>query len=194
MQSIESRPSLGSPTHPTPTLMHNQSSALVRVVAPHGPSRPSTAALAFIAMMHTYTSRDHTKVLKLGMTGFESEKALAFRCTHDAQLWHDILWATGSALETSKCSYQSMRFDHMALRSLSKMPIVTTLPSNSCQAPKATRSLALTKVLPNTNGNNTPSSRRKPTTTVAPLLSATHPSTVPASTIPLFSSVVWDTL
>ncbi len=72
----------------------------------------------------TYTSPDLTKVLKLGMTGFvddnnaqttgrpdESESDLALRCTHDAQLWHDILWATGGALETSKCSYQSMRFD-----------------------------------------------------------------------------------
>jgi exonuclease III len=72
----------------------------------------------------TYTSPDRTKLLKLGMTGFvddnnaqttgrpdESEKALALRCTHDAQLWHDILWATGGALETTKCSYQSMRFD-----------------------------------------------------------------------------------
>ena len=65
-----------------------------------------------------------TASLKLGMTGFvddnnaqtmgrpdETEEALTLRCTHDAQLWHDILWATGGALETSKCSYQSMRFD-----------------------------------------------------------------------------------
>jgi hypothetical protein len=71
-----------------------------------------------------YTSPDSTKVLKLGMTGFvddnsaqttgppeETEAALALRCTHDAKLWHDILWATGGALETSKCSYQSMRFN-----------------------------------------------------------------------------------
>jgi hypothetical protein len=71
-----------------------------------------------------YTSPDSTKVLKLGMTGFvddnnaqttgrpeETEAALALRFTHDAQLWHDILWATGGPLETSKCSYQSMRFD-----------------------------------------------------------------------------------
>jgi len=72
----------------------------------------------------TYMNTDSTASLKLGMTGFvddnnaqttgrpdESEEALALRCTHDAQLWHDILWATGGALETSKCSYQSMRFD-----------------------------------------------------------------------------------
>jgi exonuclease III len=72
----------------------------------------------------TYSSTDRSQKLNLGMTGFvddnnaqttgrpdESEEALAARCTHDAQLWHDILWATGGALETSKCSYQSMRFD-----------------------------------------------------------------------------------
>jgi exonuclease III len=71
-----------------------------------------------------YTSTDLSQQLILGMTGFvddnnaqttgrpdESEAALAARCTHDAQLWHDILWSTGGALETSKCSYQSMRFD-----------------------------------------------------------------------------------
>jgi hypothetical protein len=71
-----------------------------------------------------YRSPDGTKLLKLGMTGFvddnnaqttgtryKSEQALALRCTHDAQLWHDILWATGGALETPKCSYQSMHFD-----------------------------------------------------------------------------------
>ncbi len=40
----------------------------------------------------------------------KSEEALAACCTHDAQLWHDILWATGGALETLKCSYQSMQF------------------------------------------------------------------------------------
>jgi exonuclease III len=75
----------------------------------------------------TYSSPDSTKILKLGMTGFvddnnaqttgspeEPEADLALRCTHDAQLWHDILWATGGALEISKCSYQSMRFDFSA--------------------------------------------------------------------------------
>jgi hypothetical protein len=41
----------------------------------------------------------------------KTEEALALRYIHDAQLWHDIFWATGSALETSKCSFQSMRFD-----------------------------------------------------------------------------------
>jgi hypothetical protein len=74
----------------------------------------------------TYFIPDCNKILKLGMTGFvddnnaqttgspdESEEALALRCTHDAQLWHDILWATGGALETSKCSYRSMRFDFL---------------------------------------------------------------------------------
>jgi hypothetical protein len=71
----------------------------------------------------TYTSPDLTKVLKLGMTRFvddnnnqtisqpgKSETALALCCTHDAQLiGHDISWASGGALETSKCSYQSVR-------------------------------------------------------------------------------------
>jgi hypothetical protein len=41
----------------------------------------------------------------------KSEQALALHCTHDDLLWYDILWTTGGALKTSKCSYQSMRYD-----------------------------------------------------------------------------------
>jgi hypothetical protein len=72
----------------------------------------------------TYSYPNQSKVLKLGITGFvddnnaqtmgspdETEEALALRCTHDAQLWHDIFWVTGGALEISKCSYQPIRFD-----------------------------------------------------------------------------------
>jgi hypothetical protein len=55
----------------------------------------------------TYLSPDQSKVLKLGMIGFvddnnaqttgqpeESEADLTQCCTHDAQLWHDVLWVT----------------------------------------------------------------------------------------------------
>ena len=33
------------------------------------------------------------------------------RATHDAQLWNDILWASGGILEHDKCSYHFMVTD-----------------------------------------------------------------------------------
>lgn len=30
---------------------------------------------------------------------------------HDAQLWNDLLWVSGGALETSKCSYHLIQTD-----------------------------------------------------------------------------------
>ena len=80
----------------------------------------------------TYTNPSMTKVLHLGMTGFvddnnsqvtglpeamsnpmipgDSEDKLIQRCSHDAQLWNDILWASGGALEVPKCHYVYLKF------------------------------------------------------------------------------------
>ena len=66
----------------------------------------------------TYANPCGTRLLKLGLTGFvddntsqttghpnEPEQQLIQCCSHDAQLWHDILWASGGALEVPKCHY-----------------------------------------------------------------------------------------
>ena len=80
----------------------------------------------------TYTNPSLTKTLNLGMTGFvddnnsqvtglpetmshplvkgDSEQKLIERCSHDAQLWNDILWASGGALEVPKCHYVYLKF------------------------------------------------------------------------------------
>jgi hypothetical protein len=66
--------------------------------------------------------------LLIGMTGFvddnncncnedaithESDSnALMARMRHDAQLWHDILWTSGGALELTKCQFHLMSWNH----------------------------------------------------------------------------------
>lgn len=59
--------------------------------------------------------------MNLGMGGFVDDNRCNVNCrsyeehellakvTHDAQLWSDILWASGGALEHSKCSYHYLR-------------------------------------------------------------------------------------
>jgi len=72
----------------------------------------------------TYTDSKGDEYLRVGMTGFvddnnqnttkrkeESEEDMIARCCEDAQLWHDILWASGGSLEVSKCSYQFLKFE-----------------------------------------------------------------------------------
>lgn len=108
---------------PTPILTNAQSLALNRAVAPlplYGLYAAAPALISFDGHCYraTYTKPDLTKVLKCGVMEFVddnnaqttgrpniSEEALALYCTRDAQLWHDIMWATGGALETYKCSY-----------------------------------------------------------------------------------------
>jgi hypothetical protein len=34
-----------------------------------------------------------------------TDEELLYHATEDAQTWHDVLWATGGALELPKCSY-----------------------------------------------------------------------------------------
>ena len=60
-------------------------------------------------------------VLKVGMTGFVDDNSCNVNCrpheidslassaAHDAQLWSDILWSSGGALEHSKCSYHFLK-------------------------------------------------------------------------------------
>lgn len=66
---------------------------------------------------------DGTIETKMGMTGFvddnkssvnsqpEDEADLISRAEHDAQLWSNILWSSGGALEHSKCSYRYLKTD-----------------------------------------------------------------------------------
>jgi endonuclease/exonuclease/phosphatase family metal-dependent hydrolase len=68
-----------------------------------------------------YHNIDGSRELKLGMSGFvddnkcninsrpEQEDSLCERAQHDAQLWNDILWGSGGALEHSKCSYKYLK-------------------------------------------------------------------------------------
>jgi hypothetical protein len=39
------------------------------------------------------------------------EDELCLRAEHDAQLWNDILWASGGALKHSKCTYKYLKTD-----------------------------------------------------------------------------------
>ena len=50
------------------------------------------------------------------------DKVLIKQATDDAQRWHDILWASGGALELSKCSYQllSWKFSPLGVPSLTR--------------------------------------------------------------------------
>ena len=69
----------------------------------------------------TYVDMDGERELKMGMGGYvddcglnansrtSEEHTLVARATHDAQLWSDILWSSGGALEHSKCSYHYLR-------------------------------------------------------------------------------------
>ena len=41
----------------------------------------------------------------------ETEQTLVSWATHNAQLWNDILWSSGGALEHSKCSYHYLKTD-----------------------------------------------------------------------------------
>jgi hypothetical protein len=62
-----------------------------------------------------YIDMTGKKKLKMGMDGYvddngcnanckpHEEHTLVARATHDAQLWNDILWSSGGALEHSKC-------------------------------------------------------------------------------------------
>ena len=68
-----------------------------------------------------YINMAGTEELKLGMTGFvddsgnnvncqpEEIHTLSAKATHDAQLWNDILWSSGGALEHSKCCYHYLQ-------------------------------------------------------------------------------------
>ena len=68
-----------------------------------------------------YINMDGTEELKLGMTGFVDDSGnnvncqpddittLSTKVTHDAQLWNDILWSSGGALEHPKCSYHFLQ-------------------------------------------------------------------------------------
>lgn len=73
-----------------------------------------------------YSNMDGSQETKIGMTGFvddnncnincrpEQEAELCQRAEHDAQLWNDILWASGGALEHSKCTYKYLKTDFTA--------------------------------------------------------------------------------
>jgi zinc-binding in reverse transcriptase/Endonuclease/Exonuclease/phosphatase family len=70
-----------------------------------------------------YIDLDGSRELRLGMTGFvddnkcnvnsspQDESTLCSRAEHDAQLWSDILWSSGGALEHGKCSYRYLKTD-----------------------------------------------------------------------------------
>lgn len=71
-----------------------------------------------------FSMSDASNTLRLGMTGFFDDNTLQIlqrakesladmckRCEHDAQIWHNLLWASGGDLEISKCLYQFLTFD-----------------------------------------------------------------------------------
>jgi hypothetical protein len=74
----------------------------------------------------TYYSTSGSK-LKIGMTGFVDDNncnscedaithedhsaGIISRMRYDAQLWHNLLWSSGGALELTKCQYHLMDWD-----------------------------------------------------------------------------------
>ena len=70
-----------------------------------------------------YVDMESLLQLRLGMAGYVDDNSvqvtshpaqrdsLIFRATADAQLWSDILWASGGVLEHDKCSYHYLRTD-----------------------------------------------------------------------------------
>ena len=83
-----------------------------------------------------FESPDRTESIQVFMAGFVDDTSnttndfaalqvpspadLIKLATNDAQLWHDILWSSGGALELPKCSYHHIRYtyNHMAKQSL----------------------------------------------------------------------------
>ena len=69
----------------------------------------------------TYLDLNGQCPLELGLDGFvddnscnanctpDEEHDLVAKATHDAQLWSDILWSSGGALEHSKCAYHYLQ-------------------------------------------------------------------------------------
>jgi hypothetical protein len=69
---------------------------------------------------------DGKRETKLGLSGFvdinkcnvnfrpEEEDRLCLCAKHDAQLWNNILWGSGGALEHSKCSYKYLKTNFTA--------------------------------------------------------------------------------
>ena len=70
-----------------------------------------------------YVDMDNSITLHIGMAGYIDDNcaqvnshpskrtSIIQRATHDAQLWNDILWASGGILEHEKCSYHFMVSD-----------------------------------------------------------------------------------
>jgi hypothetical protein len=70
-----------------------------------------------------YSNMDEIQEMNVGMTGFvddnncninyqpDHEDELCMQAKHNAQLWNDILWASGGALEHSKCTYKYLKTD-----------------------------------------------------------------------------------
>ena len=85
-----------------------------------------------------YESPDRSGTTKIQMIGYVDDsngqtntftrnkqpdaRVLLKQATDDAQIWHDILWASGGALELSKCSYQllSWTFSPLGVPALTK--------------------------------------------------------------------------
>jgi exonuclease III len=71
----------------------------------------------------SFTDMTGDLTLQMGMSGFVDDNCSQTNChpnnrrslighaTHDAQLWSDILWASGGVLEHDKCSYHYLRTD-----------------------------------------------------------------------------------
>jgi hypothetical protein len=91
---------------------------------------PNCSAYFYIYESKCYGAKnsnmDATQETKVGMLGFvddnncnincqpDQEDELCSRAEHDAQLWNDILWASGGALEHSKCTYKYLKTDFTA--------------------------------------------------------------------------------
>ena len=75
----------------------------------------------------TFESPDRQETVQLFMIGFVDDSTssvndflsnaqpqpemLVARMQHDAQLWNDLLWSSGGALELPKCSYHYLHYD-----------------------------------------------------------------------------------
>jgi hypothetical protein len=72
------------------------------------PDRTVTVSFSMVGFIDNSTGT----VNAFNDTTQPSPEELLNKMTHDAQLWHDLLWCSGGMLELPKCSYHFLYFDY----------------------------------------------------------------------------------
>ena len=80
---------------------HNQKAHGLTTATPNGYVVVSFSIIGFV---------DDSTCVTGGKRG-ETVDQLLVRVKHDAQLWHDLLWASGGKLELEKCGFHLIFYD-----------------------------------------------------------------------------------